>query len=111
MRKRLSPELSDRRRVGHRPRRDCSTGPGYPVNPPTVTLSLAALIALGPTPGIVKKLAEILDYGRHQAEARVGECLMTWEYSIAFRKRAFVRLILKALGSAGGRRCKESGTS
>jgi len=66
-----------------------------------VTLSVAALTAFGPTPGIVKKLAEILDYGRlgrpdyrrYQAEAWVGECLMTWEHSIAFRKRAFVRLI------------------
>ena len=87
-----------------RPRRDCSTEPGYPVNPPTVTLSVAALIALGPTPGIVKKLAEILDYGRlgrpdyrrHQAEARDGECLMTWAYSIDFRKSVFVRPILQA---------------
>jgi hypothetical protein len=42
------------------------------------------LTALGPTPVIVKKLAETLDYGRlgrpdygrRQAEARVGECLM-----------------------------------
>ena len=90
----------------HRPRRDCSTEPGYPVNPPTVTLSVAALIALGPTPGFVKKLAELLDYGRlggpdcgrHQAEARVGECLMTWEYSIDFRKRAFVCLIVHGTG-------------
>ena len=86
----------------HRPRRDCSTEPGYPVNPPTVTLSVAALIAFGPMLGIVKKLAELHDFyppgrrdsGRHRTEARVGDCWMTWAYSIDFRKRAFVRPIL-----------------
>jgi len=68
-----------------------------------VTLSIAALIALSQMAGIVKKLAELLDsgrlarldYARHRTEARVGGCLMTWGYSIAFRKRAFVRLIFR----------------
>jgi hypothetical protein len=68
-----------------------------------VTLSVAALITFGSTPGIVKKSAELLnygrlgrpDYGRHHTEARAGECLMTWGYSIDFRERAFVRLLLR----------------
>jgi len=34
-------------------------------------LSVAALIALGPTPGTVKKLADILDYGRLGRPKRV----------------------------------------
>jgi len=54
--------------------------PGYPVTPPTVTLSSAAFIAFGPMLGIVKKLAEPLDfgrlgrpdYGRHHTEPRVA---------------------------------------
>jgi len=62
-----------------------------------MTLRVAALIALGPMPGIVKKLAEILDFGRlgrpdysrHRTEARVGDCWMTWAYSINFRKGRF----------------------
>jgi len=69
---------------------------------PSVTLSVAALIAFGPMPGIVKKLAELLDfgrrgrpdYGRHHTEAWVDDCLMTWGYSIDFRKgRLFVLAI------------------
>jgi hypothetical protein len=67
-----------------------------------VTLSVAALIAFGPMLGIVKKLAELHDFyppgrrdsGRHRTEARVGDCWMTWVYSIDFRKRVFVRPIL-----------------
>ena len=53
---------------------------------PSVTLSVAALIALGPISGIVKKLAELLDYGRHHTEARAGGCLLNWGYSATFGK-------------------------
>ena len=64
-----------------------------------MTLSVAALITFGSTPGIVKKSAELLnygrlgrpDYGRHHTEARAGECLMTWGYQSTFGKgRLFV---------------------
>jgi len=64
------------------------------------------LIALGPKPGIVKKLAELHDFypparrdsGRHRTEARVGDCWITWAYSIDFRKRIFVCPILTVEG-------------
>jgi len=72
-------------------------------HPPQAAMpSAAAAVAFGPKRGIVKKLAELPDFyrperrdsGRYCTEARVGDCWMTWAYSIGFRERVFIRPIL-----------------
>ena len=96
------------------PWRDCSTESGYPVNPPTLTLSVAALIALGPTPGIVRTLTRPLDYGRlgrpdfgrHRTEARVGDCWMTWASASVCGWRWVVKADSPAYDYGVGQRAK-----